>query len=55
MALMTARRIEKIIAMNLFNTPTVLLCSEPTPDKCHRRLVAEYFTEKWGNINIIHL
>ena len=32
-----------------------LLCSEPKADKCHRRLVAEYFQVKWGNIEIIHL
>ena len=32
-----------------------LLCSEPTPDKCHRRLVAEYLTMRWGNVEIKHL
>ena len=32
-----------------------LLCSEPTPEQCHRRLVAEYLREKFGNIEIIHL
>jgi uncharacterized protein (DUF488 family) len=32
-----------------------LLCSEPKPDKCHRRLVAEYFKHYFGNIEIIHL
>lgn len=26
----------------------LLLCSEPTPEKCHRRLVAEYLSEKLG-------
>ena len=31
------------------------LCSEDRPEKCHRRLVAEYFQEKWGNIEIMHL
>lgn len=31
------------------------LCSEPKPDFCHRRLAAEYFKEKHGNIEIIHL
>ena len=31
------------------------LCSEPTPERCHRRLVAEYFKEKFGNIEIKHL
>ena len=32
-----------------------LLCSEPTPEHCHRRLVAEYFREKWGDVEIVHL
>jgi uncharacterized protein (DUF488 family) len=32
-----------------------LLCSEPTPDKCHRRLVAEFFKNNFKNIEIIHL
>ena len=34
-----------------------LLCAEPMPDHCHRRLVAEYLAERlvdWG-IDIIHL
>ena len=32
-----------------------LLCSEETADQCHRRLVADYLTEKWGDVNITHL
>lgn len=32
-----------------------LLCSEPTPEKCHRRLVAEYLKEHFKNVNICHL
>jgi uncharacterized protein (DUF488 family) len=32
-----------------------LLCSEPTPDRCHRRLLAEYLTEELGGIVTIHL
>jgi uncharacterized protein (DUF488 family) len=32
-----------------------LLCSEPTADQCHRRLVAEYLREKIGGIEIVHL
>ncbi|MGB5157475.1 DUF488 domain-containing protein [Desulfobacterium sp. N47] len=32
-----------------------LLCSEPTPDKCHRRLVAEFFKRSFEDIEIIHL
>lgn len=32
-----------------------LLCSETTPEHCHRRLVAEYLRDKWGDIEIKHL
>jgi len=32
-----------------------LLCSEPTADKCHRRLVAEYFQNNLDGIKIHHL
>ena len=32
-----------------------LLCSEASPEKCHRRLVAEYLRKKLDDIEIIHL
>ena len=32
-----------------------LLCSEATPEYCHRRLVAEYFKKKNPNVEIEHL
>ena len=32
-----------------------LLCSEPTPEHCHRRLAAEYLQAQWGNVVIQHL
>ena len=32
-----------------------LLCSEEKPHHCHRRLVAEYLKEKWGNVEIEHI
>lgn len=32
-----------------------LLCSESTPENCHRRLVAEHLRQKWGNVEIKHL
>lgn len=32
-----------------------LLCSEDKPHHCHRRLVAEYLKEHWGNMDIRHL
>ena len=32
-----------------------LLCSEHGPEKCHRRLLAEYFKHKNNDVEIIHL
>ena len=32
-----------------------LLCSEDKPHFCHRRLVAEYLKNKWGDLTIQHL
>ena len=37
------------------NQVTCLLCSEPTPEKCHRRLVAERIAALWADVEIIHL
>ncbi len=53
--LMTARQVENYLDHAVFETPTVLLCSEPTADRCHRRLVLEYLREKWGDVTISHL
>jgi uncharacterized protein (DUF488 family) len=32
-----------------------LLCSEHTPEKCHRRLLAEYLKQVRSDIEIVHL
>lgn len=32
-----------------------LLCSEATPEQCHRRLVAERLARYWPDVEIIHL
>lgn len=53
--LLAERRIEEKIGPDLFAVPTVLLCSEPTAEHCHRRLVLEYLKNKWGDMDIVHL
>ena len=53
--LLKKRKIEDRISPVIFDTPTVLLCSEHTADHCHRRLVAEYLRESWGGLDIVHL
>jgi uncharacterized protein (DUF488 family) len=32
-----------------------LLCSEHTPEKCHRRLLAEFLQQRFGGIDVVHL
>lgn len=54
-ALLSHRRIDAKLDRELFVVPSVLLCSEPTAENCHRRLVAEYLKEKWGDVEIRHL
>jgi uncharacterized protein (DUF488 family) len=51
--LMARRKIEELDRYRLDGG--CLLCSEDTPHHCHRRLVAEYLKEKWGDVEIEHL
>lgn len=53
--LMADRHVETAIIPSLFDVPTVLLCSEPTAERCHRRLVLEYLNNRWGDVRAIHL
>ena len=53
LALMSERQTEKTDPTLLDNA--CLLCSEPTPEHCHRRLVAEYLKTTWPDLDIIHL
>jgi uncharacterized protein (DUF488 family) len=53
--LMTRRKIEEALSRSFFAGPAVLLCSEPTPEQCHRRLVLEYLQAKWGDLRAVHL
>ena len=55
MNLMKERRVEQQLSPAAFDTPTVLLCSEPTPEHCHRRLVVEYLDSRWGDVRGVHL
>jgi uncharacterized protein (DUF488 family) len=52
--LIAAREVEKRVSKELIDGGC-LLCSEEAPDHCHRRLVAEYLADKWGNLEITHL
>lgn len=52
--LMRIRRVEDNVTRALLDGGC-LLCSEDKPDHCHRRLVAEYLKEKWGEVEIEHI
>ena len=52
--LIAERKIEEKVSPDLLDGGC-LLCSEPTPHHCHRRLVAEYLSQKLGTIKIHHL
>ncbi len=53
--LMSERKVETRVSRALFDRPVALLCSEPTPEHCHRRLVAEYLQSRWGGFPVVHL
>jgi uncharacterized protein (DUF488 family) len=53
--LIADRKIETTVGRDLFEVPAALLCSEPTAEFCHRRLVVEHLQEKWGDVEVTHL
>ncbi len=53
--LLQERRVEETLDKDIFAGRAVLLCSELTPEKCHRRLVIEYLNAKWGDLQPVHL
>ena len=52
--LMKQRRIKETIPREVI-ADGCLLCSEDKPHHCHRRLVAEYLKQHWGDVDIVHL
>jgi uncharacterized protein (DUF488 family) len=54
LALIHTRRIENVLTLALLDHGC-LLCSEATPERCHRRLVAEYMRGKMPDLRIVHL
>jgi uncharacterized protein (DUF488 family) len=54
LALMAERKVEETLDRSVIDGGC-LLCSEATPENCHRRLVAEYLKEKWSSVEIEHI
>ena len=54
--LMRDRKVAQETDKTLFKDGAVLLCSEPTPEKCHRRLAAEFIIEElFKDACLVHL
>jgi uncharacterized protein (DUF488 family) len=54
LSLMRERKIEEKLPRSIFEG-ACLLCSEDKPHQCHRRLVAEYLQQHWGDVDVKHL
>lgn len=54
LGLMGERKVEQAVSREIL-ADSCLLCSEEKPHHCHRRLVAEYLREHWGDVEICHL
>jgi uncharacterized protein (DUF488 family) len=55
LALLAERRVQVALSPGDFAVPTALLCSEATPERCHRRLVCEYLARHWDGVRAVHL
>ena len=54
LALMEERRVAETVDREALAN-AVLLCSEDSPERCHRRLVAEHLQARWGDVEVVHL
>ncbi len=52
--LLERREVQKLFSAEELED-ACLLCSEPTPENCHRRLVAEYLLRHFDGLDIYHL
>jgi len=54
--LLDERSVPQVLDRSEFNnSPSCLLCSEPTAEHCHRRLVAERLSANWPDVQVVHL
>jgi uncharacterized protein (DUF488 family) len=54
-ALLDERRVHEQLSRRAFETPTLLLCSEHRPDRCHRRLVVQHLGRHWRDVRAVDL
>jgi uncharacterized protein (DUF488 family) len=55
LALMDERKAHEALSPSDFRAPTALLCSEATPERCHRRLVCDHLAAHWPGVSVSHL
>jgi uncharacterized protein (DUF488 family) len=55
LSLIRERKVEEVLSRESFQKKTVLLCSEPTAEHCHRGLALEYLQKHWEEVVIRHL
>jgi uncharacterized protein (DUF488 family) len=54
--LMDERGVPETLDRSMFETQTCcLLCSEASPDRCHRGLIADRLAKSWNSVEVIHL
>ena len=53
--LLDQREVARMLDRALFEVPAVLLCSERTPEHCHRRLAVEHLASRWDDVTAVHL
>lgn len=52
--LMEERNIETRLNPKMLDN-SCLLCSEHSPEHCHRRLIVEYLSHRWENLEVLHI
>ncbi len=55
LTLMADRQIQDSIDPVALGRTPVLLCSEHSAERCHRRLVCDYLQDHWSNVRVTHL
>lgn len=53
--LLVERNVAQYLSDIYTNEPVCLLCSEHLPDKCHRKILAEYLIDSGSQKKIVHL
>lgn len=54
-ALLAERKVDESFLRKTLKSSDCLLCSESTPEQCHRRIIAEKFQSVANSVDIVHL